>query len=76
MLRPLVQCEGELMETIEFLIGTKVVFIDDDMPNHLMTVSRVDPDAVWMDDDHKFAIKELIRIATTEEIAANCRGVI
>ena len=60
----------------EFQKGIKVVFIDDDMPNHVMTISRVDPEAVWMDDDHKFAIRELIRWATDEEISANYRGAI
>ncbi|WP_336933344.1 hypothetical protein [Acinetobacter bereziniae] len=64
-----------ITNTTEFKIGTKVVFINDDMPNHIMTISRVDTEALWMDDDHKFAIKELVRVATAEEIESNCRGI-
>ena len=57
-------------------IGSKVVFIDDDMPSHIMTVSSLDHDGIFMDDDRKFAIRDLIRIATEQEIIANCRGAV
>jgi len=57
-------------------IGSKVVFIDDDMPSHIMTVSSLDHDGIFMDDDRKFAIRDLIRIATEEEIITNSRGVV
>lgn len=58
----------------DFEVGMKVVFIPDDMPSHIMTISRVESDAVFMDNDAKFSIKELIRIATVDEIQSNCRG--
>ena len=57
-------------------IGSKVVFIDDDMPSHIMTVSSLDHDGIFMDDDRKFAIRDIIRIATEQEIIANCRGAV
>ncbi|MDQ8995152.1 hypothetical protein RFH54_04215 [Acinetobacter soli] len=57
-------------------IGSKVVFIDDDMPSHIMTVSSLDHYGIFMDDDRKFAIRDLIRIATEQEIIANCRGAV
>lgn len=64
-----------LNNTIFLKIGSKVVFIDDDMPSHVMTVSGLDHDGIFMDDDRKFAIRNVIRIATEQEILANCRMV-
>lgn len=81
VLRSQVQCEGLIMKAkspnnTNFLkIGSKVVFIDDDMPSHIMTVSGLDHDGIFMDDDRKFAIRDIIRIATEQEILANCRMV-
>ncbi|PPZ93787.1 hypothetical protein C5B41_13795 [Acinetobacter ursingii] len=58
----------------DFEVGMKVVFIDDYMPDDVMTISSLNTDAVFMDDDTKFSIKELIRVATVDEIQSNCRG--
>ena len=57
----------------DFLPGDVVVFINEDMPNHLMTVSTVEHLGVFLDDGQKFAMSHLIRTASLSELKAKRR---
>ena len=58
---------------MKYNVGNKVVFVDSFMHSDVMTVSSVEPDAVYMDDGHKFAVNEMLRHATLDEIRAGHR---
>lgn len=57
----------------DFLKGDTVVFIDAFMPDHLMTVHKVQGDGILLDGNHKFALIHLLRHASTVELNANRR---
>lgn len=57
----------------DFLPGDVVVFINEDMPDHLMTVSTVEHLGVFLDEGQKFAMSHLIRTASLSELKANRR---
>jgi len=67
------QCRNCLVPDADFMVGDAVVFVHDDMPGHLMTVSAVDRLSVFMDEDDKFALKHLIRPASASEREAKKR---
>lgn len=57
----------------DFLPGDVVVFINEDMPDHLMTVTKVNRYSVLLDDGIKFAMNHLIRAASIAELRAKRR---
>ncbi|EIM39996.1 hypothetical protein HADU_04038 [Acinetobacter sp. HA] len=54
-------------------LGDKIVFIDKFMHDEVMTVSDGNNVALWMDNDTKHAVIEMVRHATDAEIDANRR---
>ena len=64
---------SEMPNSSDFVVGDTVVFVDDFMPNHLMTVHKVQGDEVLLDGGHKFALIDLLRHATTVELSAKRR---
>lgn len=64
---------SEIPNGFDFLVGDVVVFIDDFMPDHLMTVYKVQDDEILLDDNHKFAFALLLRHASTVELNAKRR---
>ena len=52
----------------------KIVFIDEFMHDEVMTVSDGNNVALWMDNDTKHAVIEMVRHATDAEIKAMTRG--
>lgn len=54
-------------------LGDKIVFIDEFMHDEVMTVSDGNNVALWMDDDTKHAIIEMVRHANDAEIKAMTR---
>ena len=60
-------------ERSDFLEGDTVVFIDNFMPDHLMTVHKVQGDGILLDDNRKFALAHLLRHASTVELNAKRR---
>ena len=57
----------------DFVKGDTVVFVDAFMPDHLMTVHKVQGDGILLDDNRKFALAHLIRHASTVELNAKRR---
>ncbi|MBJ7435161.1 MAG: hypothetical protein JHC54_05180 [Acinetobacter sp.] len=60
-------------ESSVFLEGDTVVFIDNFMPNDLMTVHKVQGDGILLDGNRKFALSHLLRHASTVELNAKRR---
>ena len=60
-------------ESSDFLEGDTVVFIDNFMPNDLMTVHKVQGDGILLDGNRKFALAHLLRHASTVEPNAKRR---
>ena len=60
-------------ESSDFLEGDTVVFIDNFMPNDLMTVHKVQGDGILLDGNRKFALVHLLRHASTVELNAKRR---
>lgn len=57
-----------------FKLNEKVCFIDDFMPDHIMTVSGFEhPTGVLLDNGRRFSIMEMLRLAEDDEVAANKR---
>ena len=56
-----------------FVKGDTVVFVDAFMPDHLMTVHKVQGDGILLDDNRKFALAHLLRHASTVELNAKHR---
>ena len=56
-----------------FVKGDTVVFVDAFMPDHLMTVHKVQGDGILLDDNRKFALAHLLRHASTVELNAKRR---
>lgn len=56
-----------------FVKGDTVVFIDVFMPDHLMTVHKVQDDGILLDGNRKFALAHLLRHASTVELNAKRR---
>ena len=52
----------------DFLKGDTVVFVDAFMPDHLMTVHKVQGDGILLDGNRKFALIHLLRHASTVEL--------
>ncbi len=57
----------------DFVKGDTVVFIDAFMPDHLMTIHKVQGEGILLDGNHKFALAHLIRHASTVELNAKRR---
>ncbi|MBJ7435563.1 MAG: hypothetical protein JHC54_07365 [Acinetobacter sp.] len=57
----------------DFVKGDTVVFIDAFMPDHLMTIHKVQGKGILLDGNHKFALAHLIRHASTVELNAKRR---
>ena len=57
----------------DFAKGDTVVFIDAFMPDHLMTIHKVQGEGILLDGNHKFALAHLIRHASTVELNAKRR---
>ena len=57
----------------DFVKGDTVVFVDAFMPDHLMTVHKVQGDGILLDDNRKFALAHLLRHASTVELNAKRR---
>ena len=57
----------------DFVKGDTVVFVDEFMPDHLMTVHKVQGDGILLDDNRKFALAHLLRHASTVELNAKRR---
>jgi hypothetical protein len=57
----------------DFAKGDTVVFIDAFMPDHLMTIHKVQSEGILLDGNHKFALAHLIRHASTVELNAKRR---
>lgn len=57
----------------DFVEGDSVVFIDAFMPDHIMTVHKVQGDGILLDGNHKFALIHLLRHASTVELNAKRR---
>jgi len=55
-----------------FKVGDKVVYVDDFMPDSVSVVSEVN-DRVWLNGNNAVCIKEMIKHAEDEEIAAGHR---
>ena len=55
-----------------FEVGDKVVYVDDFMPDSVSVVSEVN-DRVWLNGNNAVCIKEIIKHAEDEEIAAGRR---
>ena len=55
-----------------FKVGDKVVYVDDFMPDSVSVVSEVN-DRVWLNGNNAICIKEMIKHAEDEEIAAGHR---
>ena len=55
-----------------FEVGGKVVYVDDFMPDSVSVVSEVN-DRVWLNGNNAVCIKEMIKHAEDEEIAAGKR---
>ena len=55
-----------------FEVGDKVVYVDDFMPDSVSVVSEVN-DRVWLNGNNAVCIKEMIKHAEDEEIAAGKR---
>ena len=55
-----------------FEAGDKVVYLDDFMPDSVSVVSEVN-DRVWLNGNNAVCIKEIIKHAEDEEIAAGKR---
>ena len=55
-----------------FKVGDKVVYVDDFMPDSVSVVSEVN-DRVWLNGNNAVCIKEMIKHAEDEEIAAGNR---
>ena len=55
-----------------FEVGDKVVYVDDFMPDSVSVVSEVN-DRVWLNGNNAVCIKEIIKHAEDEEIAAGKR---
>ena len=53
-------------------VGDKVVYVDDFMPDSVSVVSEVN-DRVWLNGNNAVCIKEMIKHAEDEEIAAGHR---
>lgn len=60
-------------ESSDFLEGDTVVFIDNFMPDNLMTVHKVQGDGILLDGNRKFALVHLLRHASTVELNAKRR---
>ena len=60
-------------ESSDFLEGDTVVFVDAFMPDHLMTVHKVQGDGILLDGNRKFALAHLLRHASTVELNAKRR---
>lgn len=56
-----------------FVKGDTVVFVDAFMPDHLMTVHKVQGDGILLDGNRKFALAHLLRHASTVELNAKRR---
>ncbi len=57
----------------DFVKGDTVVFIDAFMPDHLMTIHKVQGEGILLNGNHKFALAHLIRHASTVELNAKRR---
>ncbi|OTG58627.1 hypothetical protein B9T36_09735 [Acinetobacter sp. ANC 4204] len=57
----------------DFVKGDTVVFVDEFMPDHLMTVHKVQGDGILLDGNRKFALAHLLRHASTVELNAKRR---
>lgn len=70
--------EAELLEYRRehniYELRDKIVFIDEFMHDEVMTVSDGNNVALWMDNDTKHAVIEMVRHATDAEIKAMTRG--
>ncbi|NWK74091.1 hypothetical protein HYG93_07285 [Acinetobacter sp. SwsAc6] len=58
-----------------FVKGDTVVFVDAFMPDHLMTVHKVQGDGILLDDNRKFALAHLLRHANTHELSNKKRHI-
>ena len=63
----------EVTTCSNFVKGDTVVFVDAFMPDHLMTVHKVQGDGILLDDNRKFALAHLLRHASTVELNAKRR---
>ncbi len=59
--------------TQQFIEGGKVVFMDSEKSDQLMTITQVQKNGVLLDGNRSFALNHLIRNATTDELKANKR---
>lgn len=59
----------------DFVVGDTVVFIDVFMPDHLMTVHKVQDDGILLDGNRKFALAHLLRHANTHELSNKKRHI-
>ena len=57
----------------EFLAGDVVVYIDSNKPEGLMTVHKVQKYGVLLNGNRNFALKHLVRTASTVELNAKRR---
>lgn len=57
----------------DFLAGDVVVFTDQNKPDHLMTVHKVQGDGVLLNGNRSFALSHLIRTASVAELNAKRR---
>lgn len=56
-----------------FIVGGKVVYIDSEKSDQLMTITQVQKNGVQLDGNSNFALNHLIRNATPAEHKANRR---
>ncbi|WP_151721035.1 hypothetical protein [Acinetobacter ursingii] len=66
---------SEIPNNSDFLKGDTVVFIDAFMPDHLMTVHKVQGNGVLLDGNRKFALSHLLRHASTRELSNKKRHI-
>lgn len=64
---------SEMPNSSDFVVGDTVVFVDDFMPDQLMTIHKVQSDGILLDGNRKFALSHMLRHATTSEIKAKKR---
>lgn len=69
------QCKHCLIpnSTQQFIEGGKVVYIDSEKSDQIMTITQVQKNGVLLDGNSNFALNHLIRNATPEEHKANKR---
>lgn len=60
-------------DKFDLIAGDVVVFINEDMPDHLMTVSSVEHLGVFLDEGQKFAMSHLVRTASLIELKVKHR---